>query len=88
MGTHFAGSATLAIDPYSQNRLLISAFQSSRVVQFTAGAPGTNPVLAAQYVYAPAVSSAAASTVTSVNGQLYLYLWSQDYLVAFPAPGS
>ncbi|HEX6817174.1 MAG TPA: Stp1/IreP family PP2C-type Ser/Thr phosphatase [Ktedonobacterales bacterium] len=85
-GSRFSSSASLGLDPYNQNRLVVSAFPTNRVVQFTAGGPGTNPVLAVQYLYTPAISSASASTVTSVNGQLFLYLWSQNYLVAFPAP--
>ncbi len=85
-GTHFGPGAVIAVDPANQNRLLVGDVAASRLVRFTTGSAGANPTLAAQYVYSAPLHDLSPYAAVSANGKLFLYLWSQDHIVVFPAP--
>jgi hypothetical protein len=85
-GTQFTGNVSLGVDPANATHLLVDDGALNRVARFTASASGGSPTLAGQYVYAPALQGATPLTAaSSASGQLWLYVWAQDHLAAFPA---
>jgi serine/threonine protein phosphatase PrpC len=84
----FSDTATLAVDPGTSGRVLVDDATTSRVVRFQLGSGGSGigPSLAAQYVYSAPLQDLSPLAGASANNKLFLYLWSQDHLVAIPAP--
>jgi serine/threonine protein phosphatase PrpC len=85
-GARFTGEVSLGVDPANPTHLLVDDGALSRVVRLTTSGSGGNPSLASQYAYAPALQAATPLTTVSANGRLWLYVWAQDHLAAFPAP--